>query len=407
MQYLQRFFHNNKYVALADQAIVSAGSFITTILLAKTLGLNDFGIYSALVLFQIFILSVNNALTTQLFQVIYPALIQKHRVSYCNGILFYQFIISIIILIIGITTYFIIPPIYNAYKSLLPIYVFCLLLFLLNDSIRKIFLTQSKFRIAFAFDIINYLLQVLLLFILKYFDHFNLLNALLIITITYIPGIFFAIIHLKAYKLKFTDLFRVSILHKSKTKWILGSSLLQWTSGYFFVVAAGWWLGAAALGALRLAQHIFGLLNILLQAIENYAIPKAVQATSKKSFYHHLMFVFLLVMIPMIIMLVLFSKKIMQIAGGIAYLDFAYVMYGLAIIYMVMTIAYPIRIAIRSEQLNKHYFIGYLITMLFSLTTFYSLITRFQLVGVLLGLFSTQMILFTYWFFILKKNKYI
>lgn len=407
MKIIQSIFNNKKSIAFADQAVVSAGSFATTILLAKTLGLKDFGVFSGFVLFQIFILSVNSALTSNLFQVIFPSLDLEKKESYKNGMIFFQSILSVCIAIISVIVYFVLPSTLSIYKIFIPIYSMNLVLFLVNDLIRKIFLTQGNFRMAFIFDATNYFLQLVLLTILYFLGILNLYNAFIVITITFIPGIFYSFYELNLATTSYKDLIFVFELHKGKTKWILGSSLLQWTSGYFFVIAAGWWLGAAALGALRLAQHIFGLLNILLQAIENYAIPKAVESKTKKAFYHKLMLICLAIMLPLIIVLAVFTKPIMLLAGGNSYIDYMYVMYGLAIIYILMTISYPIRIAIRSEQLNQHYFIGYLMTMLFSLSTFYALINTYHLIGVLLGLFSTQFILLAYWSIILKKHKFI
>ena len=42
----------------------------------------------------------------------------------------------------------------------------------------------------------------------------------------------------------------------------------------FFILVAGVYLGIEALGALRLVQSFFGIINIGLQTIENYFLPK-------------------------------------------------------------------------------------------------------------------------------------
>ena len=40
-------------------------------------------------------------------------------------------------------------------------------------------------------------------------------------------------------------------------------------------MVSGIYIGLEALGAFRLVQSIFGVLNILLQTFENYVLPKA------------------------------------------------------------------------------------------------------------------------------------
>ena len=42
-----------------------------------------------------------------------------------------------------------------------------------------------------------------------------------------------------------------------------------------FIVTSGVYLGVAALGAFRLVQSLFGILNLVLQTFENYVLPQA------------------------------------------------------------------------------------------------------------------------------------
>ncbi|MBK8885830.1 MAG: hypothetical protein IPN46_04470 [Saprospiraceae bacterium] len=43
----------------------------------------------------------------------------------------------------------------------------------------------------------------------------------------------------------------------------------------FFVATSGLILGVEALGAFRLVQTLFGLINVLLQGLESYVLPQA------------------------------------------------------------------------------------------------------------------------------------
>lgn len=189
---------------------------------------------------------------------------------------------------------------------------------------------------------------------------------------------------------------------------MLLSALTQWLAGNFFIVAGGWWLGAAALGALRLAQYIFGLLNVLLQALESYVIPRAAQlANSPANLLTYLRSVLLkslLGLLPVLLLLTLAAEPLLAHIGGNDYRAFSYVMYGLSAVYMLVVCSYPIRIILRVRLLNKHYFTGYALTTVFSLATASWLIGTWGLVGILAGLFFTQVILITYWLFVLHHN---
>jgi O-antigen/teichoic acid export membrane protein len=53
--------------------------------------------------------------------------------------------------------------------------------------------------------------------------------------------------------------------------------MVQWFSSNFFTLVAGIYLGVNALGALRLVQSFFGVINVILQTVENYYLPKTAQ----------------------------------------------------------------------------------------------------------------------------------
>ena len=62
---------------LTDQVLVSGASFATNILLARSLGLSEYGKFSAIILLQMFILSMQQASITGIFQVMFPGFDQR------------------------------------------------------------------------------------------------------------------------------------------------------------------------------------------------------------------------------------------------------------------------------------------------------------------------------------------
>ena len=110
-------------------------------------------------------------------------------------------------------------------------------------------------------------------------------------------------------------------------------------------------------------------------------------------------------MLPMLCLLALFARQILYLAAGDAYQSYAYVMYGLALVYVLITIGVPLRIAIRSQYLNKQYFTGYILSLVFSVSAAPWLLKNWQLYGVLAGLLGTQIITLSYWYFILQQKK--
>ena len=58
--------------------------------------------------------------------------------------------------------------------------------------------------------------------------------------------------------------------HFEFSKWLLGTAMLQWLSGNYFIIAAASILGPIAVGAVRMVQNIMGLCHVLFLAMENF-----------------------------------------------------------------------------------------------------------------------------------------
>jgi O-antigen/teichoic acid export membrane protein len=197
--------------------------------------------------------------------------------------------------------------------------------------------------------------------------------------------------------------------HGSEALWMTGSALVQWFSGNFYVVTAAVWLGPVLLGVLRIGQYIFGLINILLQAIENYVLPKA-SSLSYSSFQtiSYLKIIqkkMLLFMGSGLLFIAVLAKPILHLIKAEHIDELLTVIYGMCGVYILVIISYPIRIALRSLKLSKVFFTGYIINSVFSLGTAYMFIHQWGVLGVLAGLFFSQALLFIFWMSILQ-NKY-
>jgi O-antigen/teichoic acid export membrane protein len=200
--------------------------------------------------------------------------------------------------------------------------------------------------------------------------------------------------------------------HISQGKWLLFSSVIQWWSSNLFVVASGVFLGLEALGAFRLVQTVFGVLNLLFQTFENYVLPKAVSlfvksTNSAKKYIISISKKSGLLILSFLFVLYIFSDSIIQLIGGEKYTQYGFVIRGMSILYVLIFIGYPIRLCIRMLVLNKNFFIGYLLSLAFSLLFFNYFLSNFGLSGAILGLVISQLILIIYWQFVLSKNNFL
>jgi O-antigen/teichoic acid export membrane protein len=398
-----------KMMVLADQAVVSGTSFATNIMVARSLGVTNYGKFSVIILVQLFLLSLQQAVSSGVYQVSFGGLEKKHRESYTSGIFYGQSMIYAALILICLLAVYLFPALLSGYEHILLPAMLGTLLFLMQDFLRKILLTKQMEGKAFLIDAITNITQVILLAIYAYLNLLTLALACWIIALTFIPSVVAGVIWVRPKKYHSAHVRFTLGIHRNQSHWMFMSSLLQWFTGNFFVVAAGFWLGVAALGALRLAQYIFGLLNVVIQAIENYVLPKA--ATLKNSgpeFTRFLQKVFkktMVLFLPVLLLFLIFARQILQFSGGASYNGYSYVIYGLVLVYILILTSMPIRIALRVKQLNRNYFLGYVLSSIFSMLTARWLIKDWQLTGVLAGLFFTQLIVIIYWSITLSRKK--
>jgi O-antigen/teichoic acid export membrane protein len=102
-----------------------------------------------------------------------------------------------------------------------------------------------------------------------------------------------------------------------------------------------------------------------------------------------------------------FSKEIMHVAGGQQYDSYAYLLKGMALLYLIIFVGYPIRMAIRIKEMNHLIFIGYVLSFVFSALFAKFLLKEYQLLGALIGLIANQLILLLFWQYNLIKHHYI
>lgn len=401
--------HLPKILVLGDQAVVSASAFLTNIIVARALGISNYGQFSAIVLIQLFLMSLQQAGSSGIYQVMLARFDAATQQRYTGGLFYLQLTIYLSLSLIGLLLFWLMPAVVRGYEQVFFAAVCGTGLYLLQDFLRKVLLTQRKEAKALGVDIITNFFQLLLLAYLAWNGRLTLILTCWVISLTFLPSVITGIVWIRPGRWSSGNIRFALDLHKKQSGWMLLSALLQWFAGNFFVVAAGWWLGAAALGALRLAQYIFGLLNVLLQAVENYALPAASRlcddAKAFRGFIRNVLLKSFLAMAPVLLLVTIFAKQLLLLSGGPSYAGYVYVMYGLVANYVIIVSGLPIRIALRVKLLNQHYFIGYLIATAFSLLTARWLIGGWALTGVLTGLFVTQVLVVGYWLIILNRKK--
>jgi O-antigen/teichoic acid export membrane protein len=377
--------------------------------MARLLTPSDFGIFASIILLIYLLVSLLNAMIIQPLQVTLAGV--KDKASYISFTFWVQ---AVLVLSTGLVLGFILKlnlSIFTLYNELGLEIIMLSAGFLIHDYLRKLFLAKAAIKQALVIDLLTSITQLSALAAMFLMSSFSLVLIIFLLGIGYLPGVIFGIIFIKPdfkgsakWKLYFLS-------HWHQSKWLLMTALVQWWSGNLFVVASGLFLGLEALGAFRLVQSLFGVLNILLQTFENYALPEASRlmlyaSDEAKIYLRQISLKSAGFLGAMLLGIFLFSKFIIVLAGGVQYTEYAYVVKGMAILYLFIFMGYPIRMAIRALVLNQHFFIGYVFSFLFSLISFHFLLSRWSLIGAIIGLICSQIIVLIYWQIILVKNNF-
>ncbi|WP_107038043.1 lipopolysaccharide biosynthesis protein [Brumimicrobium mesophilum] len=399
---MMKLLKNPKVVILLDQAIFSGTSFVLTILLAKTLDMENFGQFALFLLGIHLLVSGIGAFIIQPFQVLFAK--ENNHQQYTSFVFWFQIVAIIIVALLSLAFHFLFP-------SFFPIFLIGYGAgFLIHDFGRRLLLVLDKPMATLLFDAITAFLSLIALYFFSSLKVQSLDALFAVLSIAYLSSLILLFIIIRPTLLSKKRVLQGLSNHWREGKWYFFTVISQWWSSNLFVVASGVYLGTAALGALRLAQSLMGVLNILLQTFENYILP----LTAKKLNDQHddgLRFVVDisrkagLLFIPVLLIVFIFAEQLIVFAGGPEYTTYAFTLQGMTILYFIIFLSQPIRLFIRAMLLNNHFFYGYLISLSFSLIFAHALLSTYGLTGAIIGLSISQLLLIGYWSVILQKKK--
>ncbi|MEO1435314.1 MAG: lipopolysaccharide biosynthesis protein [Bacteroidota bacterium] len=410
---LQRYKESG--IVLADQAIVSGGNFLLGILLARFLGLDQYGVYALLWMVILFGLSLNQAFITKPLLSLGPKIEKAEQPNYLSvlqgiqwGFAFLAGLLAFGVLLLG--GVFDIPVPEASVLISLPLVMVMHLSF---DFYRKACFVKGDLPFALVLDAGVFIIQFGGLLLLWQMEALSLGDALWVVLAANGFAVLASIGRFGLPNFHLTEVKKVVLNHFRFAKWLIGTSILQWFSGNFFIIAAGSILGTTAVGAVRIVQNVMGLTHVLFLAMENVVPVKA--AIHFKEGGHRQLFWYLRKMtiklgLPVGLMLTamaLFAPFILSILYGEEYASYSYIVVGFCIAYILVYLGHPLRFALRTLEQTKPIFIAYVCGTLFSMTAAYPLIRQWDMWGLIAGIFITQLLsLIVYCFFLWKPKKY-
>jgi len=403
--------HANVNWALADQSMVSGVNFLTGIMLARYLGLEEFGRFTLAWMAVLFVNSIQHAAINSPMMSIGPKQAPKDEPAYYGSVVAQQAIFGLAVFVVvwsGTAAVAAVFSDWNITGLALPL-ACAALTFQVQDFLRRYFFTRGRGGVAFATDALRYGGQLVILFWLFRTSEMNSAAALWVIAALAAFGAL-AVVPAVGSMAWNPETIRATVdRHWHFGKWLVGSALMQWASGQLFFIAAGAMLGAVAVGALKAAQTLMGVSHILLMGLENVVPVRAakhLQDGGRNALYDYLRRVTIMgesAVAAIAVIAAVAPDFWFSLVFGDQYLGYGYLLRWFALLYLLMSLQLPLRAGIRATESTSIFFWAQVGATLVSLALVYPLLETLQLAGVLIGLIATQVITLATQFHGLRK----
>ena len=255
--------HAANVYGLADQALISATSFITLVVLARTLSVGAFGAFALAYMALVFINSLQSALVTQSHNVLAVTRRDDDYARFTTATIavhtLFLFPVLLVLSIVGLAA---LEAGSNAAELLLAM-VPATIAWQLQELARRILYTEGRLGAAFFNDIVAYGGQVVGIAWLWHSGHLDGPNALYVLAATSFVGVVIGLGQIRGSVARTFD--RVDVAaHWQFGKWLAAAAVGFGVSAYVYFYVAAALLGATASGELKASQLVLGPLNVLL-----------------------------------------------------------------------------------------------------------------------------------------------
>lgn len=392
--------------------MVSGVNFLTGILLARHLGLDEYGRFTLAWMAVLFFNSIQQAGIIAPMMSLGPKQNGADETDYYSAIVVQQIVWSVLgffLLWAGVWLSGFIVPQWGVQDLGLPL-ASALFAWQLQDFLRRYFFARKKSKLAFLNDVISYLGQLALLLVLFHWARLTTAGVLWLIALTSAAAVLVGACGLGSLRFSRKMLSEVTRQHWYSSKWLIGSALIQWTSGNFFIVSLGALVGTGAVGALRAAQNIMGVTHILFQGLENIVPAGAarnLQVGGKVAMQTYLWKATLLCTGATALFCLIVAVApdwFFTLFYGSGYTGYGYLLWWFVPIYLLISIGLPLRAGLRALAQTRPIFVAYVVMTTFAVLSASFLVNRFSISGALVGILGTQLIFQGYLIYCCKVN---
>lgn len=391
--------HSQMNWSLLDQAMVSGVNFLSGVIIARYLGIEEFGVFSIALLIVQLANDLQNPLIVSPMMSIGPKRNTNELPEYFGSLMIQQFawavFTSALVFVCALTAKNMFPE-WGMHTLTLPLTA-AVFSYQSHDFMRRYFFAIQKPAIAFSIDAVRYLGQLSILIAVISTNGASSSTVLWIVTFSSVISVAIGFLKKEPVKIPTREYFKSIVAHHwDFSRWLAAGTLLQWISTNFFTIASSAILGAGAAGAIRACQTIMGVSNIILLGLENVAPRKAASLYHKhgiKAMMKYLDKVLLFGGGSMIILVFFISiapEFWLNLFFGEEYAGHGDILMWVCTVFLMGVLGMKSFIGLRSIEKTKPIFWVNTVKTIFTLLFSAPLIIYFGLTGAMMGMLITK-----------------
>lgn len=382
--------------ALADQAVVSGASFVTTILLVRFLGTEEFGRF-ALAWLGVFL-----AQNLQIALIVTPMLTitakqPKHALpAYRGAMLVQQIVFSLImsaLVFVGAKVSAAVMPDWGLGELAVPlaVLVFC---GQWADFVRRYHFALERASLAFYLDALRYGVQIVLIIalVMGLLGNIAVAGVLNIMSAGALAGTVLGLAFVGRVTFDRAIITNVTRRHWLFSRWLLVTAFAQWARDNFVFTAVAALVGLTEVGALRAAQQLVMAVNVPLQGLSNIVPARASAAYTERglSGLVHFFSTFVARYMGLIALglaaIAVAGEWLLELVYGDAYSGYGYVTAAVAVAMLIYLVRASVSIALRAMESTTFEFYSALAGAITVAVCAYPLVSWWGLPGGLLAI---------------------
>lgn len=390
--------------AFVDQALVSAGNLLFGIVMARYLGLHDFGVFTLIYMWIQLLAAVQTAGILAPMMSLFDQRGDVPRGAYLAVVLLHQ-AAFLAFLAFGWMLWSHLPegllarPNPPVGSVILAAVVFATQF---QDLLRRFFYVTDRPALAFASDVIAYGARLPLVFVLGVSGELSLTLAFWAIVGTSMLAMVLGIADVRTLTLSRRFIKTITQRHASISGWMVGAALAQWFSASYYFVVIGSVLGAEALGGVRAVQNLIAVLNVALQALENFVPSTAARVLvsggreALRSYLNKVSIIGGSGIVAGTLCLLIVLGPVMELVYGQTFAGQGYILVVFGVYFLFAHGVSTVSAGLRALAETRSLFWVQAIVATASLALSYPMVERWEIFGALVGLLAGRMIVFGY-----------